>query len=146
MRTQKTQASTPKLHIYTACRKLPRIATAQVTRSVHRAAGIEDAPSGTIITQMTNAALAANLARLKVTSLFPLQLEASRLLKPKNNMDLTIKVLNGMGKTYAAAIPIFSQLIEQKKDLEQGMPWEIPGTIPLTSEERYEFTRSKACN
>jgi hypothetical protein len=51
-----------------------------------------------------------------------------------------------MGKTYAAAIPILSQLIEQKKDLEQGMPWEIPGTIPLTSEKRYGFTRGKACN
>lgn len=115
MRTQKTQASTPKLHIYTASRSLPPIATVQVTRSVHRVAGIEDAPSGTIITQITNAPLAANLARLKVTSLFPVQLETSRLLKPRNNMDLTIKFLNGMGKTYAAAIPILSQLIEPKK-------------------------------
>jgi superfamily II DNA/RNA helicase len=86
---------------------------------------------------MTSATLAANLAKLKVTSLFPVQLEVSRLLKPRNNMDLISKVLNGMVKTYAAAIPILSQLIEQKEDLEQGMPWEIPGTIPLTFKERY---------
>jgi hypothetical protein len=80
----------------------------QVPRSVHIVVGIENVPSSTTITQVSNATLAANLVRLKATSLFPVQLEASRLLKPGNDIDLTAKVLNAMDKTDAAAVPILS--------------------------------------
>jgi hypothetical protein len=70
--------------------------------------------------QVRNTTLAANLAGCKVTSFFLVQLEASRLLKPGNGIDLTVRVLKCMGNMCAALAPVLSQPIEQK-GLERGL-------------------------